>query len=300
MKLEQLIVQHLYNSKKVTIQDIGTFTIAPDVVLPSENEKDVVLPEGAISFEYNGRAVQDESLIEFVMQQTRKIRPLAASDLESYSILSKQFLNLGKPLLIEGLGSLQKNQAGSYEFRQGQFASARLEAVAPRAKEKDPEQISFRSTQNRMTRNNSKKIWFVLLAIFAVVLAGGSIFYLLKKTNKKKEDITIVSTDTVPPKPTITAIPDTSSKPLTADTLKPVITSGDSVTFSIIMKYRSKAVAEKAQTYLRSFGHTLVLAPLDSVRYKLSMPIKALLSDTSKVKDSVSLMFGAKTFIELP
>ena len=40
MKIEQLLVQYLYISKKVTLQGIGTFKLDPAVVIPAENDKD--------------------------------------------------------------------------------------------------------------------------------------------------------------------------------------------------------------------------------------------------------------------
>ena len=48
----------------------------------------------------------------------------ASADLDSYLVLGKQFLNIGKPFIIEGLGVLEKSQQGDYEFRQGFFHQA--------------------------------------------------------------------------------------------------------------------------------------------------------------------------------
>ena len=127
MKVEQLIVQYLYNNKKVSIQDIGIFTISPDIIMPTESDKDINLPDGSIQFEFDSKAEKEDALIDFIIQHSRKIRPLATSDLESYSILSRQFLNIGKPLIIEGLGTLQKNQQGSYDFTQGRTLNSKLE-----------------------------------------------------------------------------------------------------------------------------------------------------------------------------
>ena len=55
VKIEQLFVQYLYLRKKVTLQGIGTFTLDPNVVLPAGNDKDkdFVMPENAIQFEYD-------------------------------------------------------------------------------------------------------------------------------------------------------------------------------------------------------------------------------------------------------
>ncbi|RYD71020.1 MAG: hypothetical protein EOP53_24385, partial [Sphingobacteriales bacterium] len=104
MKVEQLLVQYLYKNKTVSIQDIGRFNISPEFIIPAEGDKDSSLPEGAIQFEYDKNALPDEGLIDYIVEQSRKIRPLASSDLESYTILTRQFLNIGKPLPIEGLG----------------------------------------------------------------------------------------------------------------------------------------------------------------------------------------------------
>src|SRR5258707_1269991 len=135
MKIEQLIVQYLYTNKKVTLQDIGVFHLSDSVNIPVEHEKDAALPDNAISFEYNIKSVQDDGLIDFIVQQTRKIKPLATSDLESFTILGRQFMNIGKPLPIEGLGILQKNQHGEYEFIQGHSINPRLEPIPATLKE---------------------------------------------------------------------------------------------------------------------------------------------------------------------
>jgi len=50
MKVEQLIVQYLYNNKKVSIQDIGIFTLSPDVIIPTESDKETSLPLNSIHF----------------------------------------------------------------------------------------------------------------------------------------------------------------------------------------------------------------------------------------------------------
>ncbi len=118
MKIENLVVQYLYEAKSVTLENIGTFQLSPEVDLLPENDP-VSLPPNAINFVYNSNAAQDAGLLDFIVKHTRKIKPLASSDLESYSILTRQFLNIGKPLIIPGLGSLYKTQQGAYAFLQG-------------------------------------------------------------------------------------------------------------------------------------------------------------------------------------
>ena len=106
MKIEQLLVQHFYNAGEVTLQGMGTFTLSPDFVMPKEQDKDLEIPSNAILFQYNSKATEDDSLINYIVEQTRKMKALASADLDSYLVLGKQFLNIGKPFAIEGLGVL--------------------------------------------------------------------------------------------------------------------------------------------------------------------------------------------------
>src|SRR6188508_2023303 len=106
MKIEQLLVQHFYNTGEVTLQGMGTFTLSPGFVAPKDNDKDVEIPDNAISFQYNPRATADEALVDHIVLQTRKMKALASADLDSYLVLGKQFLHIGKPFKIEGMGML--------------------------------------------------------------------------------------------------------------------------------------------------------------------------------------------------
>jgi len=299
MKIEQLIVQQLYNSKKVSIQDIGTFTLSPDVALPSENDKDAVMPENAVSFIFDKKAKQDDDLISFIVSQTRKIKPLATSDLESYSILAKQFLNIGKPFPIEGLGVLQKTQAGDYEFIQGQSINAKLEAAPALLKEKTEEEISF-STPPREQPGTKKWLWIILFVLIAA--AGATLYYFLKKDNKEEklaEQVTPV-TDTLAKKDSIIKTTDTASliKPVVPDSTAAVV-KNDGYTFKVVIKeYQNKDVAQKAYDKYTTYGHKLLLYTLDSVTYKIAMPFNSPLSDTLHAKDSLRVFFNARTYIE--
>jgi hypothetical protein len=298
MKIEQLIVQHLYNSKKVTLQDIGTFTLSPDVAIPFESDKDTAMPENAVKFELNKKARQDDDLIAFIVSQTSKIKPLATSDLESYSILANQFLNIGKPFPIEGLGVLQKTQSGEYEFLQGNSINAKLDAAPALLKEKTKDEISF-TTQAREETPGKKFLLIGLLAIFIIAAAGGT-YYFLKKRNKDNsvEPVAIITDTIVKPKDTIKNTTQLlATKP--DSTAKATTPPGDSSTFKIVIKeYPDKAAADKAFTKLSSYGHKLVVYTKDSVTYKLAMPFTDPLTDTLHVRDSLQKFFGGKPYVE--
>lgn len=302
MKLEQLIVQYLYNSKKVSIENIGTFTITPNVSIPIDLDKDSALPEGAIQFDYNNKQDKDKGLIEFIVQQSHKILPLATSDLESYSLLANQFLNLGKPLVIEGIGTLQKNQEGELEFFQGHTVNPKLVNDTITITEKIQDGISFSTPAKSPT---SRRGLIAIMILFFILCVSGALYYFLVVNSSNDEvveqieipattqDSTVVNKDTLS-----NAISDSlSSLSKTADSISN--NEMDGFSFKIVLKeYPSRALAEKAFNTLTSYGHKLLILQLDSSRYALTMPFKSPLSDTLRVKDSLRIFFGGKPYVK--
>jgi hypothetical protein len=247
------------------------------------------MPENAISFEYNTKATEDESLIEFIVQQTRKIRPLATSDLESYTILGREYLNIGKPFHIEGLGTLQKTQNGSYEFIQGNSVNPKLQAAPALLKEKDDEEIIFTSAGKKTENNRGMKI--VLALVFLVAFAALLIYILNRKRDSPQLTEAVMDTTAA-----MDTTPLVSAPVLPADTLP---RATDSSTFKVIIKeYPTQAEAEKALAKFTGYGHALQIMRLDSNVFRLAMPIYKPLTDSSLVRDSLSRLFGTKTYIQ--
>jgi hypothetical protein len=299
VKIEQLIVQYLYSNKQVTLQGIGTFKLDASVVLPAENDKDkdFVMPENAFQFDYNLKAAEDEGLIKYIVQHTRKILPLASADLDSYAMLAKQFLNIGKPLVIEGVGTVQKNQQGDYQFIPGHFITPKIDDIPKQVREKRDESVSFESEGKT---NNSRRNLLVSIAALVLVLGGLGIYYLLmdKKTPvpepvaqlKTIIDTPIVKIDTV-----TKAIIDTSITTIAA----PIIQS-DGTSFSIVIRnYRTSIAADKAFKKISTYGHKLVVIKADSLNYELAIPFTTPLSDTLRAKDSLRQFFGGKPYVKL-
>jgi hypothetical protein len=303
MKIDQLLVQHFYSAKQVTLQGIGTFTLSPDFIIPADNDKDVVLPENAVSFQYNPKAKEDEDLINYILQQTRKIKPLASADLESYIMLASQFLNIGKPLKIDGIGILEKNQLGEYQFLQGQFINTKTEQAEVKLKEKSVEDISF--GKESKTPVNSKKILVITASLIALAGIGFTVWYFLNKTNDTAEPV--AKNVIEQPQPVLTTT-DTLKKDTTAaiqqkpdSVVQAPITAAGNYSFKIVIKnYPSLVLAQKSYNRLTSYGHKLLLYTADSVTYKVAMPFTRPLADTVYARDSVrKTLFGGNPYIEL-
>jgi hypothetical protein len=302
MKLEQLIVQYLYINKKVVLQEIGHFAISDDITIPTEADKDTVLPENAIQFKYDPKAGVDEGLINYIMENTRKIRPLATSDLESFSMLNKQFLNIGKPLIMEGVGVLQKVNDGSYAFTQSGTSHVTVQEAPKMVTEKLKEKITFATPQKEASSGGGK---WVILSLVGLLLIGSALaaYYFITK-NKAESDAPVAANKEVVEKektPTTTGT-DTTKKADTSlvKTIAPK-PSNDSSTFYIVIKeYQDLAMATKRLEKLVSYGNKLVLTTTDSVTYKMKMPFRLPLTDTLRIKDSLSVFFQAKARVELP
>jgi len=307
MKIEQLLVQHFYIAKKVTLQGIGTFTLSPDFIVPAETDKDIVLPENAVSFQFNPRATEDEALIDYIVQQTRKIKPLASADLESYLMLASQFLNIGKPMKIEGIGMLEKSQTGEYYFSPGEFVNTKVEDATVQLKEKSREDISFANEASPSAGNN-KKIVTVLAVIVVLGAIGFAAWYFLIKKNTGEPAAQNTTEQTIAPSTTAldTTKKDSSNmvakRPDSIAIQQPIAnTANGAYTFKIVFKETpNKAAAiEKMHTMILR-GHKVIMYTADSVTYKLAEPFTLPLSDTAKIKDSLNkYYYVGKAKVEL-
>ena len=72
VKIEQALVLYLLKHKQISLQGIGTFKI--DALLPesTDSDKPVIIPPDAISFIYDPKTGEDDELIDFIVQNTKK------------------------------------------------------------------------------------------------------------------------------------------------------------------------------------------------------------------------------------
>ena len=299
MTIEQIIVQYLYKNKTVTLQNIGTFTITSDVEIPFGSENETILPENAIEYKYNNHAQEDQGLIDYIIENSGKIRPLAISDLESYIILNKQFINIGKPHTIVGLGTLTKSQNEDYTFVQA-AASNVVTKEAPRVvREKIKNNVDFDSPKK--DTGNSNILKYAIMGLLGLLLVGGLgyggywIYENYKSNSMETPASKKVSDSTTKTDNNIATGSDTSIKKTVVPTAK------DTNSFYIVIKeFAILAEAEKRAKKLNEYGNHFVITTKDSITYKMKLPFTKPLTDTLRVKDSISVYFGAKGYVELP
>ena len=289
MTIEQLVAAYIYKNRELRLQNIGSITLSGDVVVPEEIEKEFVFPENSFVFTEDQKIDTEEAFVDFVTTHTRKIKPLAASDVDSYFNLHKQFINIGKPMIIPGVGSIHKNDAGTLEFTQGKPIQQKLTTPAERTAEKEKEQISF--TSPKAGRSNSGKTNLLVLMSILGLMAIAAILYLaLRKT---ESDVTPVETNSI-------AISDSSRATVIADSVALAAISAvvkDGYTYKIVFKdYNNREAAEKGQSKFTSFGHKVLLRTVDSSRYLLLIPFTTAIADSASSLDSLGRLFNYPTY----
>ncbi len=302
MKTAHIIVRHLYNARKVTLQGIGTIHLDASVALPEQSDRNFQFPPNALGFEADPHAGEDEDLVRTIMEQTRKIRPLASSDLESYTLLARQFLHIGKPVVIEGVGTILRTQSGEYTFAPGNYVAPRSEEAPKPLTEKIP---STGIEADRRTGGGTRSKLPLMLLLLGLLGAGGFGLYRYlsnKQANPKIPEQAVVSlTDTVriDTAQNLTA-KDSTLAPKQADSSKITpVAPADSNNFRIVIKeYTNFLTADKAYRKLISYGHKLELESNgDSTLFRIQMPFTQPLSDTSRARDSLRIFFGGKPYV---
>jgi hypothetical protein len=282
-KFDALISSYLYTNKKVDIEGIGSFKLDDSFVLPPDAEKSAFFPLEGIDFQYNGRAETTPGLIDFIMQHTGKIRSLTTADFSSYVSEIRQFVNIGKAWVIEGIGTLQKTREGKFELIPGEVLSERINMHYS-----DGEETSEAPVQ--------RKKWLLgvlfTLAILAVVAGLGFGVYVLFIKSQDNGSAQQVQTDTSGnTQDTVSKRPEVITPP-----------ANDTPNYKVIFettKLRSRALARTEKLLLfgtTSYYDSTVIR--DTLRYRLFIYKRMAPADTARLKDSLSLYFGRRVKFE--
>ena len=301
MKIQELLAQYLYKEKSLTLPGLGRFELDPSVILTDTKEQ--VWPEGAITFTMDRQAQLPDELLTFLVQQSGKMKPLALSDLESYISSGMQLINIGKPFLIKGIGSLSKNQTAQLQFEQGNPVLEKIDSIST-DHVRDRTVLAEGETEidfSHEERKSSKKPILIFGLIVALALVGWAVWLALpkKQATPTVEENTEQTTAADTP---VMQQPDTSA--VVKDTVQPVApatTAVDTTSFKLVVEtVASKAKADARLAFHQSRNRELSLNVKDSSTYQLILLVQKPLSDSSKVKDSLRNWYGIKAQVIKP
>jgi len=190
MNIENLIARYLAIHKSVSFEEIGTLSTMNNAEASADNEN--THTDNTIQFAFDLKAIADQGLVTYVVEQTGKLRSLIASDIESFTFTGKQFLNIGKPFLIKDIGYFQKNKNNEYSFFQGNPIAEAINTNHKKASTHSSinNEIDFSSPLK--VKPTKKWIKISLVILFMSIPIAGIIFMY---NNQKEKNIPIINID---------------------------------------------------------------------------------------------------------
>jgi hypothetical protein len=300
LKLSALFAKFLYQHKELKLPGIGIFSIDPSIPVPEATEKNFSDFTNQIKFVQKPITAADEEFINFIRTETGKIKPLAVSDLESFLSDGKILLNIGKPFTIEGIGFLQKNREGNYEFTPGEPILQRYEAQAVPKETAETTKARHTSifTEGPKKSNGARNALIVagvVVAIAFIVWAGYGLSSRNGGGGSSSSDSQVISEETSTKANTIL-----DSVQRLIDSTKNAVTSTAGSYKFVIERTRSKGRAYRRFNQIKENGSDIKMesAP-DSSLLSLYFVLPVKDADTTRVKDSLKVWYGRReVFIE--
>jgi hypothetical protein len=314
MKISDLLCQYLYQNKELVLEGFGVFHLDPSVN-PNDTKEPQQVYQG-ITFEDNPKIKTPSDLIDFLVQNSGKMKPLAISDLEAFLTTGRELLNIGKPLILNGIGTLTGYR--TLEFTPGPFTPMRLDGKDTHFRERvaTSEDELFAhddSGHSRTTSPQGRALIITLAGLVVLLLVGYGVY---RFAFHKKDSSAIDSTsqiqpvdnnapaaqrDTTTPPKTDTAHAATTPAgpaPVTPATTPAATAAGGPSTFEVVIQsFSDAAKAHRRYDSLKVWGHNVTLVTHDSTHLDIVMPFNAPLSDTSRIRDSLTVFFGHRVHI---
>lgn len=269
MNFDKQVEQFLIENKSIALQGIGKFFIEP----PDENNTE----KGNILFEYDSKIKTDEAFIQFLAQDSKRMKALVAADVESYLNLIKQFLNIAKPYLFPGIGVLTKTNQGEFIFHEkNNFKSTLLFSKTDENNEESIVEVN--------TNRNKFIIYSLMVIVILTIISGVGWGIYNWLSNSKEKNITELPIQKTTVNTAIIQKDSISRKPI-ADSLTQKFVVG-------IIRYRTvlfNELNELNRTGFFAFHDTIFIR--DSLRYRLMLNYKYPKYDTATILNTLQQKF---------
>lgn len=284
MKLSPLLAQFLIINKQLSLSGLGRF---------------VLDDSGGITFQQDITVKEDAELISFIAEKSGKMKSLIAADLDSNLELARQFLNIGKPYLFEGIGTLSKNKTGNYEFYQNHTSSEKNKDTTAEGRDMtSTTENSFTDYEEMFSPKKpkgptGKKVltWFVALAGLSLAVYGGYEVYIRSKNKEvaevKKQEPVIVQPDTL--SRLKDSIPQVTQAPIDSPGL-----------YRFVIEKARRQRAFYRYNLLKKNFINVKMDTKDSILFNLFFVLPATPADTARIRDSLQIRYStrSKTVVE--
>lgn len=288
-----LIRDYLIEHKSVSFEKIGSITFTGGGVLHEQET-----PAGSVLFQYDKKSTTTPELTDYIAQRTGKSKVLIESDLESHFELTRQFINIGKPYELEGIGMISLSKTGEYVFTPYQLTS---EEYKPAKKKQQTSTFATAPTERK--RSNRGALMFVAILIIAGVLGvigwGTYNFFVTRSSSSVVDSLPTSNTAVDTPASSLdTAVKKDNAQIIKNDT---ALIKTDSANYKFVFgRTRSLQSAIDHRDELRVLGTRTYLDSVkaDSITvYRLYIKMRLPSSDTAFIKDSLEKELQAKVRI---
>ena len=291
MKLSPLLSQFLFSNKLLPLSGIGRFKLDDS---------------GILTFEQDASVKEDISLVNYIVEQTGKMKSLVSADLDSHLELARQFLNIGKPYLFEGIGTLSKNKFGIYDFTQINSSAEKKENAGEGRDITSTTENSFTEYEEMFSPKKPKTLtvkkvttWVIAIAGLSLAVFGGYLVY-----TKTKKGAKITKSEEIKTQSPSTGLPNTKDSVVrsTTNIVAASNPSGSLVTmYRFVIEKAAKARAFYRYNKLRKDLINVQMDTKDSVLFKLYFLLPSAPADTARKRDSLQRLYSTrgKTTIEL-
>ncbi|HET9747052.1 MAG TPA: hypothetical protein VFP97_15155, partial [Chitinophagaceae bacterium] len=294
VKLSSLLSEFLFSNKQLDLTGIGRF---------------IIDDAGTISFEQNTSTREDGSLVNYITDRSGKMKSLVASDLDSHLEQARQFLNIGKPYLFEGIGILSKNKFGKFDFTQSNSLIDKKESPGEGRDITSTTENSFTDYEEMFSpkkqRSSASKTvvaWLIALAGLSLAVFGGYLVYNRTK-NKSAGPVTkqVEPVSTVHQSNTFTQSQDSIQRLKDSIRNMPVDTSSGIKNYRFVIEKATRARAFYRYNNLRRDFIKVQMDTKDSVIFNLYFLLPSLPADTARKRDSLQRLYGTRgrTTVEL-
>jgi len=305
LKIPLLLVEYLYKNRKMALPGLGIFTLDKSVVLPEENDRDLLSMPNAVQFQNANIAAADKELISYIVENTGKIKPLAISDLDSYLNLGTEMLNIGKPFYLEGIGTITKNKSGKFDFSPGEYTLIKENSTNPDHPKKKLYQADKKKpgTAPSIQNRNMMKLVIVISALVVVGMGGWLMYKRNKPASETNSDNSSVLQQQIPSATDSLAISTAkkdSAQNALKDSLHPSAVNGQvPINYKfVILTTENKPHALRRYKQLLGFDLKAHLYQKDSAFFKVYFQFPALAKDTIQIKDSLRKQYAHDVRIE--
>lgn len=297
LKLAPVLALFLSTNKRLSLRGIGIFESTPAAYSEASYSKNYKAPTEDISFTNNPSTGDDPELIKFISEQTGKMKALAVSDLESYIELIQQFLNIGKPFLIEGIGTLVKIKPGLCEFTSGNQTNEKITNTTVKELTSSSSTDDSSSGFGQIYPRQPKAGFTLKKSFIALLLLGGIAFAIWGGYTLYNRNLNVTANDdnskknSVPLEDTATAA--VVQKP-TQDNIKKASQTNTPGYKFVFETTSSKKRAIKRFNVLKQINSDIHLETIDSSLFNITVNLNIPASDTSRVKDSLNAWYYGK------